>query len=72
MDLAQSVLQLATCSMVRESNPGRVEIFRTCAKRRQFLPSILYNEYRSSSSGVKRPGCGFDKPQTSAFEVKKE
>ena len=38
--------------MVRRSNPGRGEIFRTCQNRSWGPPSLLYNGYRVFS-GVK-------------------
>ena len=50
--------------------PVRGEIFRT----RPFLPwgppSFLYNGYRDSCPGVKRPGRGVNHPPPSSAEVK--
>ena len=44
--IAQSVQRLATGWTVRGSNPGGVEIFRTCPDWPCGPPSLLYNEYR--------------------------
>jgi hypothetical protein len=37
------------------SNPGGGKIFRTCPDRLWSPPSLLYNDYRHSFPGVKRP-----------------
>ena len=42
--------------MVRGSNPGRGEIFRTCLARSWGPPSFLYDEYRVFPGGKERPG----------------
>jgi hypothetical protein len=46
------------------------EIFRTCPDRPWGPPSLLYNGYRVSFPGVKRPGRGVDHPPSSSAEVK--
>jgi hypothetical protein len=45
-------------------------IFRTRPDRPWVPPSLLYNRYRFSSPGVKRPGCDVDHPPPSSAEVK--
>jgi hypothetical protein len=54
------LLQLATCWTVRESNPSRGEIFRTCPNRPWGPPSLLYNGYRVFPEGKERPGRDAD------------
>ena len=54
---------------VRESNPGGGEIFRTRTDRPWDPPSLLYNGYRVSFPGVKRPGRGVDHPPPSSVQV---
>ena len=57
--------------MVRESNPGGVKIFRT--QCRPFLgPSHHPAQYRSSFSGVKRPGLVLTTHQHVPPRLKKE
>ena len=56
--------------MVRGSNPGGREIFHTRPDRPRGPPSLLYNGYRVSFSGVKWPGRGVDHPSPSSAEVK--
>jgi hypothetical protein len=46
--VAQSVYRLATGWTVKESNPGRGEIFRTRPDRLWCPLSLLYNGYRVS------------------------
>jgi hypothetical protein len=46
------------------------EIFRTSPDRPWGPPSLLYNGYRGSFPGVKRPGHGVDHPPPSSAEVK--
>ena len=46
------------------------EIFRTRPDRPRGPPSLLYNGYRVTLSGVKRPGSGVDHPPPSSAEVK--
>jgi hypothetical protein len=54
----------------RGSNPGQGEIFRTSPDRPWVLPSLLYNAYKVSFPGVKRPGRGVYHPHSSSAEVK--
>jgi hypothetical protein len=56
--------------MVRGSNPGGGEIFSTRPDRPWGPPSLLYNGYRVSFPGVKRPWRGVDHPPPSSAEVK--
>jgi len=51
-----------------ERIPVGGEIFRTRPNRPWDPPCLLYDKYRGSSPGVKRPGHGFDHPRRS--EVK--
>jgi hypothetical protein len=50
--------------------PPGSEIFRTSTDRSWDLPSLLYNEYRVSFLGVKRPGRVVNHPRPSSTEVK--
>jgi hypothetical protein len=68
--IAQLVQRLATGWTVRGSNPGGGEIFRTRPDRPCGPPSLLYNEYRVSFLGAKRPGRGVDHPPSSSARVK--
>ena len=54
----------------RGSNPGGGEIFYTRLDRPWGPSSLLYNGYRISFAGVKRPGRGVDHPPLSSAEVK--
>jgi hypothetical protein len=54
---------------VRGSNPDG-DIFRTRPDRPWGPPSLLYNGYRFSFPGVKRPGRGVHHPPPSNAEVK--
>jgi hypothetical protein len=54
----------------QNKNPGGGEIFRTRPDRPWGLPSLLYNGYRVSFPGVKRPGREVDHPPSSSAEVK--
>jgi hypothetical protein len=56
--------------IVRGSNPGEGEIFGTRPDRSWVSPSLLYNGYRVSFTGVKRSGRGVDHPPLSSAEVK--
>ena len=56
--------------MVRGSNPGGSEIFRTCPDRPWGLPSLLYNRYRVLSVGKVWPGHEADPSNPSSAEVK--
>ena len=58
--------------MVQGSNPsggGGSEIFCTRPDRPWGPPSLLYNGYRVSLLGVKRPGRGIDHPPPSSAKV---
>ena len=46
--------------MVRRTNPGRGEIFRTCPDRPWGPPSLLYNGYRVFLEGKERSGRDAD------------
>jgi hypothetical protein len=46
------------------------EIFRACPDWTWDPPSLLYNGYRVSFCGVKRPGRDVDHPLPSSAEVK--
>jgi hypothetical protein len=67
--IPQSIQRLATGWMVRGSNPGKGPIFRTCTDRPRGLPSLLYNGYRVSFPGVKRPGRSLDQPPLSSTQL---
>ena len=67
-----SVQGLASGWKVRGSNPGGDEIFRTHPDRPWGPPCLLYNGYRVSFPGVKRPGHGVDHPPHLALRLKKE
>ena len=56
--------------MVQGSNPDGGEIFRMRPDRPWGPPSVLYNGYRVSFPGVKRPERGVDHPPASSAEVK--
>jgi hypothetical protein len=49
--IAQSVYRLATGLMVRGSNPGCGEVFRTRLDRPWGLPILLYNGYQVFPGG---------------------
>jgi hypothetical protein len=53
-----------------ESNPGEGEILRTRPDRPWGPPNILYNGYRASLTGVKRPSGDGNHPAPSNFEIK--
>jgi hypothetical protein len=63
-------LGIATGWTVRGSNPGGGEIFRILPDRPWGPPSLLYNGYRVSFPGVKRPGRGVDHRPSSSVGVK--
>ena len=48
----------------------RGEIFRNRPDRPWSLPRLLYNGYRVSFPGFKRPGCGVNHPPSFSAEVK--
>ena len=54
----------------RIRNPGGGELFCTRPDRYWGPPSLLYNGYRVSFQGVKRPGRGVNNPPLSGAEVK--
>jgi hypothetical protein len=56
--------------MVRGSNAGGGEIFRNLPDRHWNPPSLLYNGYRVSFPGIKRPGRDVDHPPPSSAYVK--
>jgi hypothetical protein len=58
--VAQAVWQLAMGWMVRGSNPGGGEIFRTCPDWPWGPPSLLYNGYQVFPGGKERPGRDAD------------
>jgi len=58
--------------MVRRSNPGGGEIFRTCPDRPWGPPSLLYNGYRVFPGGKEWPGCDADPSTPSSAMVMKE
>ena len=68
--IAHSVWRLATGSTVRGSNLGRVKIFHTRPDRLSAPPILLYNGYRVSFPGVKRPGCGVNHRPPFCAEVR--
>jgi hypothetical protein len=53
--IAQSVQRIATGWMVRGSNPGMGDFFRTCPDRPWGPLSLLYNGYRVTFPELKRP-----------------
>jgi len=55
--------------MLRGSNPGGMEIFRTCPDRPWGPPSLLYNGYRAFP-GDKAAGSWRWPPTPSSAEVK--
>ena len=61
--------RLATACTIRGSNPGGGEIFRTFLERPWRPPRFLYNGYRVSLPGGKRPRCGLNHPLPSNAEV---
>jgi len=52
--------------------PARAEIFRNHPDRPCGPPSLLYDRYRVTFPGIKRPGRGVDHPQTCSTEVKEK
>jgi hypothetical protein len=67
-----SLVGIATPSYwtVRGSNPGGGQILRNRLDRHWGPTTLLYNVYRVSFPGVKRPGRGVDHPPPSSAEVK--
>jgi hypothetical protein len=66
-----SSVGIATGWTVRGSNPGGGEIFLTRPDRPWGSPSLLYNRYRVSFPGVKRPGRGVNHPPNLTPRLKK-
>jgi hypothetical protein len=60
--IAQSIQRLATGWRIQGSNPGGSENFRARPDRPCGLSSLLYNGYRVSYPGVKRPRRGVNPP----------
>jgi hypothetical protein len=61
------IWELVTDWVVRGSNPGGGEIFRTCLDRPWGPPSLLYNGYRVFPGCKERPGFDADpSPPSSA------
>jgi hypothetical protein len=54
----------------KKKNPGGDEIFHSRPDRPWGPLSLLYNGYRVSFPGVKRPGRGVDHPPSSTAGVK--
>jgi hypothetical protein len=59
----------SSVGIVRASNPGGVEIFRTSPDQAWGPPSLLYNGYRVFSRGRNRPGRDADPLPPSSAEV---
>jgi hypothetical protein len=68
--MIRSVQRLDTGWMVRESNPGGDEIFRTRPDRPWGPTSLLYSGYWVSFSGIKRLERGVDHLPPSSAEIK--
>jgi hypothetical protein len=68
--IEHSVYSLVTGWKVSGSNPDGGEIFHTCPERPLRPRSLLYNGYQVSMPGVKRPGCGGNRPLPYSAEVK--
>ena len=69
--VAQLVYRLVTGWTVRRSNPGGVEIFRTCPNLPWGPSSILYNGYRVFPGGKERLGRDADPSPPSSATVMK-
>jgi hypothetical protein len=70
--VAQLVQWLSTGWMVRGSNPGGGEIFRTCPDRPWGPPSLLYNGYWIFSGDKEWPGRAADHSPPSSAAVMEE
>jgi hypothetical protein len=68
--IAQSVQRLAAGYTVRRSKPVGDYIFRTRLDQPWGPSSLLYNGYRVSFPGVRRPERDVDHPSSSSAEVK--
>jgi len=64
--------RLATGWMVRGSNSGGGEIFRTCPDQPWGPTSLLSNGYRFFPGGIEQPGRDPDPSPPSSTVVKKE
>ena len=69
---AQSVQRLATCWMVRGSNPSREARFSTPVQTGPGAHPASYTMGTGSFLGVKRQGRGFDHPSHLAPRLKEE
>jgi len=67
-----SVVGIGTGWMVRGSNPGGGEIFRTCPDQPWGPTNLLYNGYRVFPGGKERPGRDADPSPPSSAVVKKD
>jgi hypothetical protein len=56
----------------KKKNPGEGEIFRSRPERPWGPHNLLYNGYRVSFPGLKRPGSGVDHPPSSSARGKEE
>jgi hypothetical protein len=65
-----NLLALPTDWMVRGSNPGGCEIFRTCPDRPWGPPSLLYNGYWVFPGDKEQPGRDTDPSPPSSAAVK--
>jgi hypothetical protein len=63
-------MRLAAGYTVRGLKPIGGYIFRTRLDQPWGPPSLLYNRYRLSFAGVRRPGRGVSHPSPSSAEVK--
>jgi len=69
VSLGGSVGIATSCGLSGPSNRDEKDVFRTRPDHPWGPPSLLYNGYRISCQGVKRPECGLDRPSFNA-EVK--
>jgi hypothetical protein len=69
--IAYSVQRLATGWTARGSNPSGGDIYSTRPDWSWGPRSLLYNGYRLSFTGVKRPGRGVDHPPHLAPRLRK-
>jgi hypothetical protein len=66
----QQSVELTTGGTIRGLIPGWSYIFRTLLYRARGPPSLLYDGYRVSFRGVRRPGRAVNHPPPSSAEVK--
>jgi hypothetical protein len=64
-----NTIRMIPCT-IRGSNPDDGKIFRTHPDRLSGPPSLLYNGYRVSFPGIRRPGRGVNRPNPSRVKVK--